>query len=56
MPKIPKKVPVDKLFKHLNSLTKLVLMGLTKSLIVTGMAGVGKCVSGKTKVNVTIKD
>jgi hypothetical protein len=55
MPEIPKKVPVDTLFKHLNSLVKMVLMGLQKGLIVSGQAGVGKCVGPKTNVKVNIK-
>jgi hypothetical protein len=55
LPKIPEKVPVDKLFEHLESLVKLILMGLQKGLIVTGQAGVGKCVGADTKVSVKIK-
>jgi hypothetical protein len=55
LPKIPEKVPVDELFEDLNDLVKLVIGGYRNSLIVTGMAGVGKCVGPNTIVDVKIK-
>jgi len=54
LPKIPEKVPVDELFEDLNNLVKLVISGYRNALIVTGMAGVGKCVGPNTLVDLKI--